>query len=375
MKVMKENKFLLVWGAIVLIAVGALFSSPFWAWGTSTYTGKLGLEMPERGDVGWDDAIRLNHKLQEVALMPVLEGNLVYSGLTVSGTTTVVTWDAGWINLSGVSYYVPSGATTIANNTINWLSAVTPGVASGATIQVRTTEYDLPSGASGFAHVPLYALTVEAGNIVRAVDLRYMHKDRDGAGQDLTSGATPVFQGLRVRDMVDASKLNASAGVTGPSGTSPTALPSGGLYTDTNSRNLEVGISGVNYAVPLEWVEDVIIMSPDLLDNPNQIPLFTVPSGATCYLSGATFWSDTSGVTVEGIVYSATDVNLQFGAGTTIFNFCTLAAPSGGVSVWQKAYTGTTVIPPGRTVMMDFGVSTPGYIRARFVGRLVGAKP
>lgn len=352
---------------------GALLAAPFITLATSTYTGRFGLEMPERGDIAWDDAIRLNHKIQEVALMPVLDGNLVFSGVTPSGTTTQVTWSSGWVKISGVSYYITSGVTNITDNAINWLSAVTKDAATNqVTMQVRSTEYDLPSGASGFAHVPIAALTVEAGNIVRFVDLRHMPMAKYSQDQELTSGSTPTFQGLVVRDKFGADEISAISGATMPSGTSPAVTPSGGLAVDTNDKTLRVGVAGQPYDLPLEEVLQIIVPTPASLSAKSNMPLFT-NGGCTFYLTGVTMEASGSGASVEGIAYSLTRTNLQFGAGVTLFNYSSLS--TAGTSVWWVAYSGVTAIPPYRTVLMDYGYATLDWLKFTFSGYYAGHKP
>jgi len=372
---MKEDKALFAYLVFVVLFLAAILSSPYWAFGTSTYTDKFGLEMPAQGDVGWDDAFRINHKIFEVAIMPVLEGNLVFSGATPSdGGGLSLSWSAGWVQFSGVSKYLPSGATTLANNTMSWLSAVTASVSSGATIQARSTEYDIPSGASGFAHVPIAVAWTEAGDIVRLKDLRYMPMPKYNMDQNVHSGATPIFQGAYISDMADAAKINARSGLTGPSGTSPTATQSGAIYVDTNDKSLQVGVSGAGYNLPLEERIYVIITSPDLLDNKNQQPIWKNLTGQTLYITGATFYCSTSGNSIEGISYSSTPINFQFGAGVTLFNFVNMT--TAGTSVYSKEYnTGVSAVPQDRTILLDYGIGTPDWIAIEIVGRYMGARP
>lgn len=365
--------FCLIGGALLLL----ILSIPFWAWGTSTYTDKFGLEMPEQGDVGWDDAIRTNHKLFEVAVQPILEGHCVTSGLTVyhiSGAT--VWWDAGYIrfNNAPTEYYVASGATTPVDNTVTWLSAVTEGVESGATMQARSTEYDIPSSASGFSHVPICAVWTEAGNVVRLKDLKHMPGTRYRMDQDVDSGSTPSFSGIYVTDLSDSSKVNIRSGVTLPSGTSPESMPGGGAYIDTNDANLEIGIAGQNYALSLEERIFCVISSPANLGNPSQQPIWWNDSNSYFFITGATFYASDSGVTIEGLVYSDSRTNLQLGSGTTIFNFISIA--TAGTSVYSTSYsTGVTAVPPDRAIVMDYGVTDVDWIAIELTGRRLGAKP
>lgn len=329
--------------------------------------------MPAQGDVGWDDAIRINHKMFEVAVQPILEGHCVVSGLTVyhiSGAS--IWWDGGYVKFNGGSteYYVESGATTPENNTITWLSAVTESIPSGATIQERATEYDIPSSASGFAHVPIAVVWMEAGSVARVTDLRYRPVTSHAMDQDVASGSTPTFGGVYVVDMVDAANGNFRSGITVVSGTSDEGeQPNGALYIDTNDKLLQVGLGGASYGIPFESLIETVIASPDLLDNPSQIPLFTVPGGVSYFITGATVYADTSGNTVPGIVYSTSQYNWTFGSGSTIYKDVEIS--NSGTSVWYIGLSGGTVIPENRTVLMEWGQGTPGIIKIDFAVRRV----
>ena len=178
MKYINEDRTLLIYGALVVMLIGAILSAPFWAWGATTWRGqRLGIAQPAVGDVGWADINDRNHLMTEIVLVPILDGHSVVSGATPADSGgLVLSWDAGWVKFSGVSYYLPSGATTLGNNDVNWVSAVTMDGASGATARVNTGEAYPPSAASGY-YTPLAIAFTEAGDITRMGDLRYMPRD------------------------------------------------------------------------------------------------------------------------------------------------------------------------------------------------------
>ena len=178
MKYINEDRTLLIYGALVVMLIGAILSAPFWAWGATTWRGqRLGIAQPAVGDVGWADINDRNHLMTEIVLVPILDGHSVVSGATPADSGgLVLSWDAGWVKFSGVSYYLPSGATTLGNNDVNWVSAVTMDGASGATARVNTGEAYPPSAASGY-YTPLAIAFTEAGDIARMGDLRYMPRD------------------------------------------------------------------------------------------------------------------------------------------------------------------------------------------------------
>lgn len=364
---MKPNKFLLIWGALVLLAVGAIFSSPFWAWGTSTYTHKFNLELPEQGDVGWDDAIRLNHKIFEIVAQPILDGHCVVSGLTMTYSTgTTVSWDAGYVKYSNAAteWYVPAGVTTLANNTINFLSAVTAGVQSGATIQARSTEYDIPSGASGFAHVPVGMLVLEAGNVVRMKDVRHMPATMHRMNQNVDSGATPTFSGIKTTLQGDFGSVNSRGGLTLYGSANPTPTVQGQMQYDTNNQFIAIGDGTNTRAVMTGTSIYVMISSPDLLDNPNNQPFWKNTSGTSFVITGAQFRisdqsSPLAGVTLD--VYSGASIEgYKASAGGNVFRSVKLDT-TGGVSIYRTQYTtGTTVVPPDRPLILDFGDGSTG---------------
>jgi len=373
----QEDQGILALSLVFILALSLIFGGIFlyceWAGAASTYTDRFGLEMPAQGDVAWDDAIRVNHKIFEVVVGPLIDGHSVKSGCTpseLSGLT--VQWSAGTVRFEGVDYTLAAGNTICANNTYNWLSAVSMSPLTGATVELRSTEYYPPSSASGY-YVPLAFITTEAGSIVRLKDLRVMPKGGQYTlDQDLDTGASPTFGKVYVTDQTDTNNLNVRSGITFPSGTSPSVV-NYQVAIDSNEKLLVTLINGVVYTVQLEKTYNIPILSPDIADDPNQIPLFTI-GGQTGYLTGATFYASESGITIEGLVYSADQYNFQFGAGTTIFNFIDMA--TAGTSVWYVAYgSGETVIPPNRTLLMDFGAGAPAWIKADLTIRYEGSKP
>jgi len=364
--------------AAILVLIGvAMFAgtimSPVWTWATSTWTDRFGMEMPERGDVGWDDAIRINHKMFEVVAAPMLDGHCVKTGVTPSYSGIALSWSAGTVVFGNGEYTIAAGVTNLANNTINFISAVTMVGSSGATIEVRSTEYYPPSTVSGY-YTPIAVAYTEAGSIVRMKDLRFRPPTVYRTDQDLNSGVTPTFAGVKVTGPLDARTINALSGITVPTGTTPPAVPpSGALFVDTNDKLLSVGVDGTQYAMPLTELFDIVIPSPDLLDSRRGFPIWTSPSGVTTIISGLTVYTDTSGVSIPGIEFTLTPVNYQFGTGVTLFKDVTVA--SIGTSIWAKSFaSGASAIPPDRGVQVDFGYSTPGYVRVKATGRFIGAR-
>lgn len=379
---MKEHKALIGYAVFVGLLAAAILTSPFWAWSASTYTDKFSLEMPERGDVGWDDAIRINHKIFEVVTTPILEGNFVVTGCTLhAGSGLTVYWDAGWLKFSGVSKYLPSGATTIANNTINWISAITPYV-SGATVDNRATEYYPPSGASGFAYIPIGLAVAEAGTIARLKDFRHMQRTAltHDIDQDVDSGASPTFAKVYVTNDVDSGSINARSGLTPPVAANPAPTAQGQIAYSTNMDAVVTGDGTNTRAIMSGHTETWIIASPDLLDDPNNQIIYRNRTGTTWVITNAFFAVDETaspagGVTVD-CVSGASKRNYKFATGTTIFGDVKIDT-AGGVSLYYEEYTsGSTSIPPDFPIIINFGdASTADWLEITFGGYLEGNKP
>lgn len=350
----------------------AVMAAPIIVIAASTHTNKLGLEMPEQGDVGWDDAFRINHKIYEVIAGAQIDGHLVKSGCTpTDGGGLIVSWAAGTVKFAGVEYSLDSGSTTLENNDTNWLSAVTIEGLSGATVRLRSTEYDIPSAASGY-YTPLAIAITAAGSIERLKDIRYIPKTPYSMDQDMESGDDVEFNKVYVVDQTDSDNVNARSGLTMPHTTDPSLTADGQVGIDSNDLLLKGRSGDTDYGIPLEDTIVIIISSPDLLDDPGQQPLWT-NGGATFYLTAVTFYAKDSGVSIEGIVYSDSETNYQFGAGVTIFNFVDIS--TAGTSVYRTAQSGVTPIPPYRTVLMDYGVAATDWIKIVLVGKYIGAKP
>jgi len=199
---------------VLIIIFGAISGYYRLAGAASTWTDKFSLEMPAQGDVGWDDAIRANYKILEAITAPLLEGHLVKSGVTpTDGGGLVVSWAAGTVKFKGKEYAIAAGSTDFANNTINWLSAVTIEGSSGATIDLRSTEYYPPSNVSGY-YTPIAIAFTEAGSIARLKDVRFIQEGRYGQDQDLETGDNVTFNRVYVADQADANNINARSGVS-----------------------------------------------------------------------------------------------------------------------------------------------------------------
>lgn len=369
----KIDKALLFYIAFVLFAVAAMLTSPWWsAWGASTYTDKFALEMPEQGDVGWDDAIRLNHRIYEVVVGPILDGHLIETGCTPhegEGGTTIY-WDAGTVIFAGKRYDLPAGSTDYANNAAMWLSAVIDG-ASGATVDLRTTEYYPPSSASGF-YTPLAIATSEAGSIVRFKDITYRPKTAYQMDQDVHSGATPTFQQVYVVDLVDAANINARTAVTlyGNSGASPTVV--GQIAYDTDHHNLVIGDGTNTRAIPTRFSEAIFIASPDLLDDITQQPFFVNTTGVTIWFSGVTIIVPESGCTAD--FYAGTTIYHRNKSGASDFVRNASLSSTSGASAFVVTYnSGVSGLHPGYALIMDWGGgSTANWVEIQLTGWLEG---
>ena len=78
-------------------------------------------------------------------------------------------------------------------------------------------------------------------------------------------------------------------------------------------------------------------------------------------ITNAKFKCSDSGNTIEGLSYSTSETNYTFGSGTTIFNFIGMA--TAGTSVYYSSITsGTTSVPKGRAILMDYGVATADWL-------------
>jgi len=107
--------------------------------------------------------------------------------------------------------------------------------------------------------------------------------------------------------------------------------------------------------------ETIIISSPDNLDNPNQQPIWINNTNYSFVITNAKFKCSDSGNTIEGISYSTSETNYTFGSGTTIFNFVSMA--TAGTSVYYTSVVGgTTSVPKGRAILMDYGHATADWL-------------
>lgn len=144
---------------------------------TSEWSDEFFIELPGRGDVGWDDAYRIAQRTWEVNIAPALKGNHVLSGVSpiISGSGATLAWTAGTVFLDGRPFTVESGETTFTENQdIIWITAVplsTSAAETGATIDVREGEHYPPSSVSGW-YTPIAIAKTEAGNITRMKDIR-----------------------------------------------------------------------------------------------------------------------------------------------------------------------------------------------------------
>ncbi|MDD5006837.1 MAG: hypothetical protein PHC68_00375 [Syntrophorhabdaceae bacterium] len=138
------------------------------------------------------------------------------------------------------------------------------------------------------------------------------------------------------------------------------------------SKSLTIGDGTNTRSIESTYGVDITILSPGSQTAKNSMPLFT-NGGTTLYITGATIFASESGVTIEGIVSSVSEYNTQYGSGSTIFNY--LSIDTTGTGTYYKTFlAGTTTIPPRRTVLMDFGIKTPSWIRLIFEGYLEGNK-
>jgi len=115
--------------------------------------------------------------------------------------------------------------------------------------------------------------------------------------------------------------------------------------------------------------ETIIISSPDGLDDlTGQQPIWINNTNYSFVITNAKFkcsGTNTSGVlsgdTIEGISYSASETNYTFGSGTTIFNFIDMS--TAGTSMYYTSVVGgTTPVPKGRAILMDYGVGTADWL-------------
>jgi hypothetical protein len=171
---MKRRAMFLCVAVLVLLIAAA---SPQKAMATSEWSDEFFIELPGRGDVGWDDAYRIAQRTWEVNIAPMLKGNHFLSGASPSNAATglVLSWSGATLFVNDRVYTMASGATTVPNNTdIIWISAVAlPGSTTGATVDVRAGEHYPPSSVSGW-YVPIAIAKSEAGNVTRMKDIRNM---------------------------------------------------------------------------------------------------------------------------------------------------------------------------------------------------------
>ena len=108
--------------------------------------------------------------------------------------------------------------------------------------------------------------------------------------------------------------------------------------------------------------ETIIISSPDNLDNlTGQQPIWINNTNYSFVITNAKFKCSDSGNTIEGISYSTSEVNYTFGSGTTIFNFISMS--TAGTSVYYTSVVGgTTSVPKGRAILMDYGHATADWL-------------
>lgn len=307
-----------IYSALVVMLIGAILSAPFWAWGATTWRGpRLGIAQPAVGDVGWADINDRNHLITEIVLVPILDGHLVVSGATPADSGgLVLSWDAGWIKFSGVSYYLVSGATTLGNNDVNWVSAVTDAATSGATVRVNTGEAYPPSAASGY-FTPLAIAFTEAGDIVRMGDLRYMPRDHSDLHE-----RTGIWE-------VDGDHLDIDF--------TPTVYtPSTSPAEADNADDLAAHLSGIDQKLatsgqtdyPNHWTATQIFSGVSANTIITGLSPFVLSSAVTAtgdmLANGVLFWNAAAmgGVTLPGIGTGATEILLVkvIGAGgVTVF--------------------------------------------------------
>jgi len=154
----------------------------------------------------------------------------------------------------------------------------------------------------------------------------------------------------------------------------PTVTDDGLVAYSTNVNGLVSG-DGTNTRVLALSGHTVFVMisSPGSLADTNQQPIWVNDTGAAFVVTNAKFRTNESGVTIEGLVYSTSETNYTFGSGTTIFNF--IPMDTSGTTIHQSAFTGgTTSIPNGRAVLMDFGEASPDWISITLGGYLQGNK-
>lgn len=116
--------------------------------------------------------------------------------------------------------------------------------------------------------------------------------------------------------------------------------------------------------------QTIIISSPDNLDNlAGQQPIWVNDTNYDFVITNAKFKCsgfDTSGVlsggTIAGISYSASETDYTFGSGTTIFNYVWMSTAGTSVYYTSITGTGTTSVPKGRSILMDYGDGTSDWL-------------
>ena len=153
------------------------------------------------------------------------------------------------------------------------------------------------------------------------------------------------------------------------------------VVTDSTAENVplyvradDVGAGTTSYQQIDPFIsgntETIIISSPDNLDNlAGQQPIWVNNTNYSFVITNAKFkcsGTDTSGVmsgdTIEGISYSTSETDYTFGSGTTIFNFIDMSTAGTSMYYTSITGTGTTSVPKGRSILMDYGIGTSDWL-------------